>query len=92
VYIGGGIFLLVFGAILAFAVRDGVSGIDTVMIGWICMGAGALSIVLSLVMLQQRANTRHTEVVERRNVGGTAPGGARRTEYVEEHRDVDGPY
>jgi hypothetical protein len=89
VYIGGGIFLLVFGAILAFAVRDGISGIDTVMIGWICMGAGALSIVLSLVMAQQRAHTRHTEVVERR--GGTVPGGTRRTEYVEDRRDVDGP-
>lgn len=88
-YIGGGIFLLVFGAVLAFAVRDGVSGIDTVMIGWICMGAGALAVVLSLVMAQQRANTRHTEVVERR--GGTVPG-ARRTEYIEERRDVDGPY
>ncbi len=49
-YIGLGIFLLVVGAIMSFAVRDSISAIDLTMVGYICMGAGALAILLSLVM------------------------------------------
>lgn len=48
-YIGLGIFLLVVGAILSFAVRDSINAVDLTMIGYICMGAGALAIVLSFV-------------------------------------------
>jgi hypothetical protein len=69
-YIGGGIFLLVVGGILAFGVRDQVDAVNVEVIGWIMMGGGALAIILSLVLSQQRANTSHTEVVERRNLGG----------------------
>jgi hypothetical protein len=68
--IGGGIALLVVGAVLAFAVRESLEGIDTTMIGWICMGAGALTIILSLALNRQRSNTSHTAVVERRDLGG----------------------
>ena len=67
--IGLGIFLLVVGAILSFGVRDNLSALDLTMIGYICMGAGALSIILALVMNQQRANTSHTAVVEPRETG-----------------------
>ncbi len=63
--IGGGIFLIVVGAILAFAVSDAVSGVDLAMIGYICMGAGVLALVISLVLNAQRTNTTHREVVER---------------------------
>jgi predicted anti-sigma-YlaC factor YlaD len=49
-YIGLGIFLLVVGAILSFAVRDSVSGVDLTTIGYILMGGGALAVILSLVM------------------------------------------
>lgn len=49
-YIGLGIFLLVVGAIMSFAVKDSISAIDLTMVGYICMGAGALAIILSLVM------------------------------------------
>lgn len=49
-YIGGSIFLLAIGAILAFAVQDAISGVDLVAVGYILMAAGALGIVLSLVM------------------------------------------
>jgi hypothetical protein len=49
-YFGGSIFLLALGAILAFAVRDTFSGIDLVIVGYILMAAGALGIILSLVM------------------------------------------
>ena len=70
-YIGGGIFLLVVGAILAFGVRDQTIGnLDVEVIGWVMMGGGVLAIVLSLMLQQQRANTSHTEVIERRDLGG----------------------
>ena len=71
--LGSGIFLVVVGAILAFAVDVNLSGLDLQVVGWICMVAGALAIVLSLVMNAQRANTSHTEVVERRDVGNPPP-------------------
>jgi uncharacterized protein DUF6458 len=70
-YIGGGIFLLVVGAILAFGVTDQrVGALDVGVVGWVMMGGGILAIVLSLMLQQQRANTTHTEVVERRDLGG----------------------
>ncbi|MFH5821095.1 DUF6458 family protein [Georgenia sp. AZ-5] len=65
--IGGGIFLIVVGAILAFAVSDIISGVDLTMVGYICMAAGVIALVLALVMNRQRTNTRHTEYVERRD-------------------------
>ncbi|MFN0285133.1 MAG: DUF6458 family protein [Kineosporiaceae bacterium] len=67
--LGSGIFLIVVGAILAFAVQTDLSGLDLQVVGWICMAAGALAILLSLVLNNQRANTTHTAVVERRDVG-----------------------
>ncbi|MDO5740518.1 MAG: DUF6458 family protein [Ornithinimicrobium sp.] len=63
--IGLGILLLVLGAILAFAVEMNVSGIELSTIGYILMAAGALSLILSLVMNTQRTNTTHREVVDR---------------------------
>ncbi|MBC7630334.1 DUF6458 family protein [Aeromicrobium sp.] len=53
-YLGGSIALIAFGAILAFAVQDRLAGIDLVAVGYICMAAGALGIVLSLVLNAQR--------------------------------------
>ena len=66
-YLGGGITLLVIGAILSFAVRDGVSGVNLTMVGYILMGAGVLAIILSMVFNAQRTNTTHREVIERRD-------------------------
>lgn len=63
--IGGGIFLIVVGAILAFAVSDSVDGVDLAMIGYICMGAGVLALIIALVVNAQRSNTSHREVIER---------------------------
>ncbi len=63
--LGLGIFLIVVGAVMSFGVSDRVDGVDLVTIGYILMGAGVLSIVLGLVMNQQRRNTTHREVVER---------------------------
>ncbi len=73
--IGAGIFLLVVGGIMAFGVRDQWSAVDLTAIGYICMGVGALAIILALVMNQQRTRTAHTEYVERREVGGPPVGG-----------------
>lgn len=63
--IGGGIALIVIGAILAFGVSDNIANVDLTVIGYICMGAGLLALILALVINQQRAHTSHREVVER---------------------------
>lgn len=63
--IGSGIFLIVVGAILAFAVRDSWDVVDLTVVGYICLGAGVLALVVALIMNNQRANTTHREVVER---------------------------
>lgn len=62
---GTGIGLLVIGAILAFAVRDAIQGVDLSLIGYICMGAGLLAVILGLVTNAQA--TRRTNIVEHRD-------------------------
>lgn len=69
--IGSGIFLIVVGAILTFALNASVDAINLGVVGWICMGAGAFAIVLSLILNGQRANTTHREI---------------RDEHVDEHK------
>jgi hypothetical protein len=65
-YFGGSIALIALGAILAFAVQDRLSGIDLVVVGYICMAAGALGIVLSLVVNGQRQReVRRTDLPPR---------------------------
>ena len=39
---------------LAFAVTDAINGVDLTMVGYICMAAGALGIVLSLIVNSRR--------------------------------------
>ncbi|WP_409484448.1 DUF6458 family protein [Arsenicicoccus dermatophilus] len=67
--IGLGIFLLVVGAILRFAVADPIQGVDLQMIGTILMVAGALSLVLALIMQNARRHTTHETLVEHRDTG-----------------------
>jgi len=69
--LGGGIFLIVVGAILAFAVKDSWDAIDLTMVGYICLAVGVLAIIISLVVNAQNRNTKHTEVVD---------------QHVDEHR------
>ncbi|PZS33174.1 MAG: hypothetical protein DLM59_06865 [Pseudonocardiales bacterium] len=64
--IGGSIFLLVIGAILAFAVHTTVAGIDINIIGFILMAAGILGLILFLVIWGPR--NRRGGVVEQRVV------------------------
>lgn len=63
--LGLGIFLLVVGAILTFAVGDAVAAINLIVVGYILMAAGVLSLLLGLVMNTQRTNTTHREVIDR---------------------------
>jgi nitrate/nitrite transporter NarK len=66
--IGVAIFLLAVGGVLAFAVSDRISGVDLTMVGYILMGAGALGLVVALLINSQRAHTSHTTVEERRDI------------------------
>jgi hypothetical protein len=52
--LGAGIFLLAVGAILAFAINVDVPGIDLTVVGYILMVAGALGIILGIVLLTRR--------------------------------------
>ena len=64
--IGGGIALIVIGAILSFGVSDAIDGINLTVIGYICMGAGVIALILAIVLNSQRSHTSHTAVVEQR--------------------------
>jgi nitrate reductase gamma subunit len=58
--IGLGIFLLVVGAILVFALEVTVDWVDLNLVGYILMGAGAVIFVLGLVFLMRRRNSVST--------------------------------
>lgn len=68
--LGVGIFLIAVGAILAFAVNAHTNGVDLYTIGWILMGVGLGSILLSLLFWSTWA--------------GPGYFGRRRTTYVDE--------
>jgi drug/metabolite transporter (DMT)-like permease len=60
--LGLGIFLLVLGLILVTGViQYDINFIEDTTLGWILLLAGALAIVLALVMNQQRSRTKHVE-------------------------------
>ncbi len=64
--VGISIFLLALGGILAFAVTAEVSGVDIAVVGFILMAVGVVGIIISLVLMNQRSNTSHRVVEERR--------------------------
>lgn len=47
--VGLGIFLVVVGAIVAFAINTAVEGVDLQMLGWIIMGGGLIAIVAGAI-------------------------------------------
>ena len=61
--LGTAIVLLALGAILTFALRVDVSGVDLQIVGWILMIVGALGIVLELAVWgpRSRRTVTHTE-------------------------------
>ncbi|MDJ0378617.1 DUF6458 family protein [Cryobacterium sp. PH31-L1] len=58
--IGLGIFLLVVGAILVWALDVTVTGIDLTLVGYILLAAGALVTILGLVLMTRRRNSVST--------------------------------
>ena len=57
-YFGGAIAMIAVGAILSFAVRDAVPGVDLTAVGYILMIVGALGIVLTMTMAGRRDDRR----------------------------------
>jgi len=84
--IGAAVFLIAFGAILAFAVDASVGGLDIDVVGWILMGAGVLGLVITMMLWSNRRRAVVTE--EPVTTYREEPVGYRR---VEERRDVTPP-
>ena len=53
-YFGGAIAMIAVGAILSFAVRDSVPGVNLTVVGYILMLVGVLGIVLTMSMAGRR--------------------------------------
>ena len=67
--IGGSIFLIVVGAILAFAVNVSLGWLDLNIVGWVMMLAGAFGLILTLWFWNSRRRVvTTTPVVEDRRV------------------------
>jgi hypothetical protein len=75
------------GAVLAFAVHATVAGVDIDIVGWVLMAAGALGLILTMVVL---APQRRRTVIQTRGVaaGGPAPGSANATPHNVVAREV----
>jgi Na+/proline symporter len=82
--IGGSIFLLAVGAILAFAVNADISGLDINIIGWILMAAGLVGLIITLWFWNNRRRTVVTRQTSQPVVGG---GPTYAAEYRETRRD-----
>ena len=83
--IGIGILLIAAGLILALAVHATVSGLDIQVVGWILVAAGALGLVLELVLFAPRRRYPGPVTdVRQRTVYDDRPG------VVEEQRRVYG--
>lgn len=79
--LGTAIVLLALGAILTFALRVDVSGIDLQVVGWILMIVGALGIVLELAVWAPRSRRQVSRTEEH---GTPAPGAPVRRSTTEE--------
>ena len=55
--IGLGIFLLVVGAIMVFALNVTVEWMDIELVGYILMGAGAAIMIIGIVLLTRKRST-----------------------------------
>ena len=86
--IGGSSFLLVLGAILAFAVNAQISGIDINIIGWILMVAGLIGLIITLWYWSSRRRTVVTRQTAHPVADPRYPADPRYTaEYRETRRD-----
>jgi hypothetical protein len=71
--LGTAIVLLALGAILTFALRVDVSGVDLQVVGWILMIAGALGIVLELAVWAPRSRRQVTSTDTYADPAGAPP-------------------
>jgi hypothetical protein len=55
--IGGSIFLIALGAILAFAVNADLGFVSIQVVGWVLMGAGVVGMILTLWFWNSRRRT-----------------------------------
>jgi hypothetical protein len=78
--IGGSIFLLALGAILAFAVNAHISGIDINVVGWVLMAAGLVGLIITVWYWNSR---RRSTVVSQ-----AQPVMRRDGTYVNEYRET----
>jgi len=62
--IGGGIFLVAIGAILAFAVRANFAWLDIHVVGWVLMLSGVAVLALTIWFWQQRRARHRPTLVE----------------------------
>lgn len=60
---GASLAFIAIGAILAFATRFTISGIDLQMVGWILIGVGVVGMVVTFTYLRPR-RARTAEVIE----------------------------
>jgi hypothetical protein len=60
--IGGSIFLIAVGAILAFAVNADIGVLDLNIVGWVLMIAGLAGLILTIWFWQSRRRTVATPV------------------------------
>ena len=63
--IGGSIFLLALGAILAFAVDAHISGIDINVVGYVLMLAGLAGLIITIWFWNSRRRTTTVSATER---------------------------
>ena len=76
--LGLGIFLIVVGAILTFAIDREAEGVDIDAIGWILMAGGGLALLVALFQAAAWSSWRNRHYVTERHV---SPDGEH---YVEE--------
>ncbi len=85
--IGGSIFLLALGAILAFAVNAHISGIDINVVGYVLMLAGLIGLIITIWFWNSRRRTTTVSSSQRPIVRNDGVYGS---EYREVRQD-DGP-
>jgi hypothetical protein len=63
--IGVSVFLMALGAIIAFALDLRVGWLDLDMVGWVLMAAGAVGLIVTLIIF---GNRRQTTIVSERDI------------------------
>jgi hypothetical protein len=61
---GASLTFIAIGAILAFATRFTLAGIDIQLIGWILMAVGVVSMIVTFAYTRPRRRDQVTEVIE----------------------------